>query len=164
MDIQTALKSQYHASLAMLRQEIERCPDELWAARNEPRPYWRIVYHTLFYAHLYLQPNESTFRCWEGHIEGRNRISPPEGTEANLTPYTQQQMLSYCDLCDAMVDEAVDHLDLNSPECGFSWYTMPKLDHQIVNIRHIHQHVGQLCERCYSKGIELDWIGKAIPV
>jgi len=27
----SALKSQYHAALAMLRLAIERCPDDLWS-------------------------------------------------------------------------------------------------------------------------------------
>jgi len=37
---------------------------------------------------------------------------------------------------------------------------MPKLDHQIMNIRHIQQHAAQLEERIRSAtGVAPDWIG-----
>jgi hypothetical protein len=55
--LRSALKSQYHATLAMLRAAIRRCPDDLWTGSGgHANPFWRIAYHTLFYAHLYLQP------------------------------------------------------------------------------------------------------------
>ena len=66
----SALKSQYHGVLAMLRQAIERCSDELWANSEYANPFWRIAYHTLYYTHLYLQPNEASFRPWEHHQTG----------------------------------------------------------------------------------------------
>jgi len=61
MDIQSALKSQYHAPLAMLKQAVERCPDDLWTAPGEPSPFWQVAYHTLFFTHLYLQQDEKAF-------------------------------------------------------------------------------------------------------
>ena len=54
MNIQTALSSQYKASLLMLRQTVERCPTDVWTEREHPRNPWRIAYHAVFYAHLYL--------------------------------------------------------------------------------------------------------------
>ena len=49
-----------------------------------------------------------------------------------------------------MIDDAVDALDLDSTESGFSWYHMSKLEHQFVNIRHIQHHAGQLIDRVRS--------------
>lgn len=39
--LRAILKSQYHATLAMLRETIERCPDEVWfgASNSEYSPY-----------------------------------------------------------------------------------------------------------------------------
>jgi len=34
MDVRAALKSQYHAALATLKQAIDRCPDDLWTAQG----------------------------------------------------------------------------------------------------------------------------------
>ena len=42
---------------------------------------------------------------------------------------------------------AVDRLDLDAWECGFPWYRLPKLDHQINNIRHIQHHAALLAGR-----------------
>ena len=67
MDVRAALKCQYHAALAMLKQVIEPCPDDLWAGEDYPISFWRVAYHTLFFTHLYLQPNEKAFRPWDHH-------------------------------------------------------------------------------------------------
>ena len=46
-----------------------------------------------------------------------------------------------------MDDDAVAGLDLNDPQNGFSWYNVPKAEHQIINIRHIQYHQAQLADR-----------------
>jgi hypothetical protein len=163
MDVRGALKREYHGSLAMLRQAIERCPEEVWVSGDHPRGYWRIAYHALFFAHFYLQPNVDAFTRWEGHKPDTQSLSDgpwlPNGTPEVVEPYTQQQLLDYLALCDGMIDAGVDRLDLEAQESGFPWYKMPKLDHQIVNIRHIQQHVGQMAELLLAKGVEVDWVG-----
>lgn len=163
MDVRAALKGQYHAVLAMLRQAIERCPDDLWTAGDHPRPFWRIAYHALFYTHLYLQPDEGTFHPWEQHRGDCQCLDslpwPPHAQPEVVAAYTKQEVLEYWRLCDAMIDAGVDRLDLDAPDCGFPWYHMPKLDHQMMNIRHIQQHVGQLAERAIQGGADPDWVG-----
>ncbi len=163
MDTRAALKSQYHAALAMLRQAIERCPDDLWIAGDHPRTFWRIAYHALFYTHLYLQPDQGTFRPWEGSRDDCHFLEalpwPPHDPPKVAPAYTRQEVLAYWHLCDAMIDDGVDRLDLDAPHCGFPWYNMPKLDHQFMNVRHIQQHVGQLAERLCPVGADPDWVG-----
>jgi hypothetical protein len=165
MNVRSVLKSQYHAALAMLRQAIERCPEDLWTSGDHPRQYWRIVYHALFYTHLYLQPDEGAFRQWDLHREDCIFLFalpwPPHDQPKDATPYSKQELLEYLRLCDSMIDGGVDRLDLDAPESGFPWCHMPKLDHQVMNIRHLQQHAGQLAERCYAAGVDLDWIGSA---
>jgi len=91
-----------------------------------------VAYHTLFFTHLYLQREEAAFQLWAQHR------GPGDGIEGD--PYTQLQVLEYWSFCDRIVDDAVDALDLDSAESGFSWYRMSKLEHQFVNIRHIQHH------------------------
>lgn len=142
--LRAALKSQYHATLAMLKAAITRCPDDLWISRGgHANPYWRIAYHTLYYTHLYLQPNNRVFRPWEHHQKGIQRMENPPRRQ----PYTKSEVLAYWRICDSLVDDAVNALDLTSPESGFSWYRIPKMEHQIVNIRHIQYHEAQLADR-----------------
>lgn len=165
MDLKAALKSQYHAGLAMLKEVIEQCPEDLWDAGEHPRIFWRIAYHALFYTHLYLQLDESTFRPWEknrGNIIFLDKMPwPPHAMPPKEKPYTKEELLEYWRTCDAMIDEGVERMDLNAQECGFPWYHMKKLDHQMMNIRHLQQHVGQLTERIYDAGQDLDWVGSA---
>jgi len=53
--VQPVLKSQYHASLTMLRDAIEHCPPEEWLSTDHKNAFWQVAYHALFFTHLYLQ-------------------------------------------------------------------------------------------------------------
>jgi hypothetical protein len=166
MDIQAALKSQYHAALKTLHEVIEKCPDEMWNdPKDSPAVFWRVAYHTLFYAHFYLQQAQESFRPWERHREEAQYISSV-GREANRTPkpcepFTREDLLQYCNECNAMIDAGVDALDLSASQCGFPWYKMSTLEHQIVNIRHIQHHAAALASRLRrSAGIAISWVGK----
>jgi len=154
--LRSALKSQYHATLAMLRTAIRRCPDDLWTSSDgHANPFWRIAYHTLFYTHLYLQPNNRVFRPWEHHQRGIQHMDRPLKTGR---PYTKAEVLAYWSICGSLVDDAVDALDLNDPRSGFSWYKVPKMEHQIVNIRHIQYHQAQLADRLrVATGTGVNW-------
>ena len=165
--LRAILKSQYHAALAMLKETLERCPDDVWFSQAHVNAFWQIAYHTLFFTHLYLQPNEAAFRPWEGHqadVQHPDGIAGPADPESALPlvpePYTQAEVLAYWEVCDQMVDEAVDALDLQSPESGFHWYKVSKLEHQLVNIRHIQHHAAQLADRLRAaEGIGIRWVG-----
>jgi hypothetical protein len=164
MNVQGALKSQYHAALAMVKDSIDRCPDDLWTGGEWASEFWQVAYHTLFFTHLYLQPDEKAFRPWEHHREEYQCLEtlpwPPHRPPNLGEPYTKQQVLEYWALCDAMIDGGVQKLDLDANECGFWWYRMPKLDHQIMNIRHVQHHAAQLAGRRLRAGLgEGDWVG-----
>jgi hypothetical protein len=167
MNVQTALKGQYHAALGMLKQCIEQCPDDLWAGGAYPVPFWRVAYHTLYYTHLYLQQNEEGFRYWEHHRDGYQSLPrPPDGEREGILaraidgPFTKAQILDYWRFCDAMIDAGVDRLDLEAQESGFPWHkTIPKLEHQIHNIRHIQHHAALLAGRLrLANGTDVRWV------
>jgi hypothetical protein len=165
--VRATLKSQYHAALAMLQQAVELCPKGAWFSSEYANAAWQIAYHTLFHAHLYLQPNEATFRPWEKHqaeAQFPDGIAGPPDPDSTLPllpePYTKGEVLAYWGVCEQMVDDAVDALDVFSPESGFSWYKVSKLEHQIVNIRHIQHGAAQIADRLRSEaGIGIDWVG-----
>ena len=149
--LRSVLKSQYHASLAMLREAIARCPPEEWLSADHKNAFWQVSYHALFFAHLYLQRDEAAFTVWEKHRG--------EGDGVAGEPYTQAEVLEYREFCDRMVDDAVDALDLDRADSGFSWYRMSKLEHQFVNIRHIQHHAAQLIDRVRSAAdVGIGWV------
>lgn len=167
MDVQSALKSQYHAALKTLRDVIEQCPPTMWDdPADGPARFWRVAYHTLFFAHLYLQPDGQHFVPWDKSRDEAQLLGgvPWEGGRPAkpCEPYTPAEILEYWRACDAMVDAAVDALDLSAQQCGFPWYRMPTLEHQLVNIRHVQHHAAILSARLRrGAGIDIPWAGRA---
>lgn len=169
MDVREALKGQYHGAMAMLRDTIERCPKEMWNQAEEGAggaEFWRVVYHTLFFTHFYLQENAKAFTPWEKHRDKCQNLGLAArrrgGNAASAKPYTKRELMTYWRICDRMVDKALDTMDLDAKTCGFYWYRMPKLDHQLVNIRHIQHHAAILAARLRrARRISVGWVGAA---
>lgn len=165
--IRAALKSQYLAALAMLGEAIEKCPDATWTAPGHTNAFWQIAYHTLFFTHLYSQPDNDSFRPWEGHQAGSqypDAIPGPPDPESDLPllpePYTKDQALAFWRFCDVNIAGWVDAIDVLSTESGFSWYPVSKLEHQLVNIRHIQHGAAQLADRLRATAdIGVAWAG-----
>ena len=158
MEVKSALLRQYRASLKMLRQCIEVCPDELWNKTND-RPYWNIAGHALFYTHLYLSQSEEDFVSFEPDLEPSHNVWDPvqEGVY-----FSKEQLLGYCDQLLDGCQGLVEKLKLEADETGFHWYKdMDKFEHQLVNLKHLQGHVGQLSELLMAVGIDIDWVSKA---
>ncbi len=167
-EIRAILKSQHHASLAMLRDTIARCSDRQWMATDHPNAFWQVAYHTLFFAHLYLHRDRDSFLPWAEHQANNQHedgLSGPPDPQSSLPlipdPYTRSQVLTYWKLCDDTVDPAIDGIDIHSPNCGFPWYKdVTKLEHLFINIRHIQHHTGQLADRLRNEAQEgTRWVG-----
>lgn len=148
---------QHFAALAMLRQAVEVCPDDLWLEGEFPRSTWRIAYHAAYYVHLYLYPDLESFTVWEKHREKAGQLW---GSPKKVEPYTREEMMEYIDLIVKEVPERLPLLDWNSPESGFPWYeNCGKVEHMILSLRHVQGHTGQISELLIARGIETDWIG-----
>ncbi len=124
MNIQPALKSQYHAALKTLRLAVEKCPDALWDDPGDGAArFWRVVYHTLFYTHFYLQQDQHSFTPWASHREEANYIASVPGDNFRpplpCDPYSRDELLDYWRICDHAIDSGVDALDLSAPSAGF---------------------------------------------
>jgi len=161
MEIKSALKRQYLAGLAMLRETVQLCPADVWVSGTHPRNFWRIAYHAVFYTHLYLQPDYESFEPWHKHRKECPSLWDNPPVEE---PYSVEDILEYIDRLAKSVDTSVDRLNLDAPETGFDWYpNMAKLDHQIMNIRHLQGHVGQLSEILMAHDIDTEWFGQSDP-
>ena len=156
MDTRKAIRSQYLAALAMLKQAVERCPEATWNAAEDKNKFWQVAYHALFYTHLYLQETAQDFKAWPKHREGYERPGSP--AEKIGSPYTRQEILDYLAVCQEQVAEKTASLDFETPS-GFEWLPFSKLELQFYNIRHLQQHIGELFERLGARAaIELDWV------
>lgn len=168
--LRSVLKSQYHAALAMLREAIERCPEALWRDPTPVNAFWQLAYHALYFTHLYLMPEVAAFEPWQHqhpaqHPDGiAGRADPDSELPLVPDPYTRAQVLAYWQVCDGMVDARVDALDLGRTHSGFPWYRMSKLEHQLVNLRHLQHHAAQLADRLRAAAdVGVRWVGAAMP-
>jgi hypothetical protein len=151
----------------MLRQAIDLCPDGLWTSTAHLNPCWQVAYHVLFFAHAYTSRDQASFRPWEHHqadVQYPDAIpgAPDPSSKLPLVarPYTKAEVLAYWRFVDERIDAAVDDLDLSSPESGFPRYRFPKLEHQLVNLRHIQHHTAQLATRLRTElNVGVDWVG-----
>ena len=161
------LKKQYQATLMMLREAIEKCPDELWARASDTNQSWQLAYHALYFTHLYLQPGLDEFKPWPGqHAPSQNDdgIGGPPDPKSNLPvipePYTKEEVLAFWQYCWDGIESAIAELDLTSEKSGFPWYPFSKLEHQLVNLRHAQHHTAQLAERLRTScGEGIRWYG-----
>jgi hypothetical protein len=152
MDYRQIVRSQYLATLEMLKAAIEKCPETLWDDPADKNKFWHVAYHALFYTHLYLQPTEQDFKPWVKHRQAHDLSEPAE-------PYSKDEVLEYLAFCQQQVIDQVPQLNLDA-ESGFDWLPMNKAELQIYTIRHIQQHAGELMERLGSRaGIDIDWVG-----
>ena len=159
MRVKEIIKSQYGASLAMLRQAIVECPDSLWQSPEHKNQFWHVAYHVIFYTHFYLHPSEEDFVPWEKHRDAYVSLEGPQKGMEDEGPYSKEDILAYLGLCLEQMPGHVDALDLEA-ESGFYWLPFDKLELQIYNIRHVQQHTGELCERLGAIGdVEVDWVG-----
>jgi hypothetical protein len=156
MELQNALAGQYRATLGMLLQCVERCPDTLWEDGGPERPFWRIAYHAAFYTHLYLMPTEHDFVAWEKHFDSAASLWGRDNTPVDA--YAKGDLVAYIQSVSDAVADRLAAIDFEAESSGFHWYSIPKLDHILLNLRHLGIHVGQLQERLYAEGVDLDWI------
>lgn len=158
MTLKDALKSQYRAGLAMMRDCLVKCPDDVWTQGRHPRNFWRIAYHGLFYTHLYMVQNAEAHSHFFPEPGDRDCLwaSPPVES-----PFTKSQLLDYLDFLVQNVDPIIDGLDLEAPTSGYHWYpNHTKLEHELLNLRHLMGHVGQLSEILMAHDIDTDWVSR----
>jgi hypothetical protein len=160
------LISQYLAALEMLKECIEKCPEIMWNNPLDKNKFWHVVYHALFYTHLYLQDSEKTFTPWKNHQEAYRRLGKNPDTSQQveeLIPVNKASMLTFLSFCQQQVRDILPEKNLEIAS-GFFWLPFSSLELQIYSIRHIQQHVGELMERLGSQAeIDLLWVG-TIPI
>ena len=135
MNIQQVLVSQELAALKMLAEAIGKCPPDVWAGRGDEDPFWFKAQHTAYWAHRHLKATLKGFSAWKGHRKPEIR-----------RPMSKEELLAYVGF---IQHQLLERNVLFTPE---------KLEQEIVEIRHIQQHTGELYERLGSrKGTVLHW-------
>jgi hypothetical protein len=161
LSVQQSLMRQYQATLAMLKQAIEDCPEHLWLDSQYTNRSWQIAYHSIFFTHLYLHAAEAEFQPWTRHRKGANHLgeqsSASDEAIAAAEPYTRADLLEYLALCCDEVNAKVPAVPLDR-ESGFSWLPFNRFEVHLYNLRHLAHHTGQLADRLRTvAGLASPW-------
>lgn len=133
---------QFGASIDMLGNALEACPEELWGDRSQRPECWYLVYHTLFFLDLYLS----------GSAEG---FAPPapftldEMDPRGLMPervYTKDEVRAYLEHCRRKCREVLRSLTSEQAgrRCTFGRRRMSFAELLLYNMRHVQHHAAQL--------------------
>jgi hypothetical protein len=145
----SAISQQFGATINMLENALQACPDHLWRVRlwDDPQlpelsEFWYILYHTLFWLDLYLS----------GSVEGFTPPAPftlDELDPAGILPkkpYTKNELQTYLEhtrmkclsTIEVLTEERARQL------CRFPWGEVTFVGLLLDNMRHVQEHVAQL--------------------
>lgn len=152
------LASQYKASLGMLRQAVERVPEELWNSEDYSNPNWQIAYHAVWGVKFYLGATADSYVAFENAIEGAESLGGSqewENPDAGVNVegfHTKGELINFISSLETELLSAIEALPLGAPS-GFEWYPYSRLELHINSIRHIQHHTAQIVERLKAKGL-----------
>ena len=130
------------ASIDMLGNAIEACPESLWSDRSRQPELWYVAFHTLFFLDLYSSDS----------VEG---FAPPapftldEMDPAGVLPerpYTKAELRSYLEhgrtRCRTAIEGMTD--EKARRRRTFPWGELSGAELFLYNMRHVQHHVAQL--------------------
>ena len=136
-----AIRRQFHASIDMLANAIEACPDSVWI--GEGRAFWYRAYHVLIFLDLYLGAvDEPEFQppAPFGRTELEEESTPPERM------YTKAEILGYVAHCRKKLDSVMDAMTEGwvAHDCPIPFRKMSNGELLLYNMRHVQHHAAQL--------------------
>jgi hypothetical protein len=139
--IQQAIRSQFEASLSMVKICVESCKPQFWEGKIANDSFKQVAYHTLFYADLYLSCDESSMESRDFHKRGGDE----RGADLSAG-LSREDTLAYIPVCRQKAIEIIGAETQQSLEgpSGFSWRKTSRLELHIYNIRHIQHHIGAM--------------------
>ena len=140
--IRNILVRQFGATAQMLHESIESCPEQVWTKGLGGAAFWHLAYHTIFFLDFYLHKREADFTPAPFHRENAfNLATTPSGE-----PYSKTTLLEYLQqvrkrALPILAELTEDDLTAPSP---VPWYTIPRGEFLLNNLRHTQHHIGQL--------------------
>jgi len=137
--ITDAVWTQFGASLDMLENAINMCPDEHWDTALD---FWYLSYHCIFWTDYYLTPEPSKFEPPKPFTFSE---FDPTGKKPDRT-YTKTEVLGYLEHCRQKANQLIR--ELTADRLNDRWINEYKnyslLEILLYNMRHIQHHSAQL--------------------
>ncbi len=160
------LKSQLTASLLMLKDCIDRCPQKEWHERHNDYPFSQVTFHALFDCDLNMSESEQELKAQRIHEEHKEEFGDYEELEGRIAAKVYERVFiqKYYLHCLAKITEALDKKTIEELLISDSDYykTMAKMERYVNCIRHTQHHAAQLGLRLqFISGTEMEWVGRA---
>ncbi len=147
--VREILLGQFEASLCMLNECMEKCPQEHWDGKIAKYTFWQVAYHTLCFVDLYLSPSVESFQRRDLHPQGWSEPGSSWSRFKEEYPsrrFDKRELTEYLAICR---QKGIETLASETPESlehvsGFQWLPFSRGEVHLYNIRHIQHHTGQL--------------------
>jgi len=158
--IRSILARQFGATAQMLHESIESCPEQIWTKGSGGAAFWQLAYHTIFFLDFYLHKRETDFTPPPFHRENAWHLETAPSGE----PYSKTMLLEYLQQvrkrARLMLAELTED-DLTAPS-PVPWYTIPRGEFLLNNLRHTQHHIGQLNLILRAHGVKPpEWQGSS---
>ncbi|MGB5106622.1 MAG: DinB family protein [Candidatus Zixiibacteriota bacterium] len=134
---------QFGASIDMLENAINACPDEVWTGkRGSFYDFWYLASHTIFWLDFYLEERREDFAPPKPF--GMEELDP-----AGVLPprvYTKDELLKYLDHARQKCRKAILAMTEESAnrDCGSKRPGLTNLELLLYSLRHVQHHTAQL--------------------
>lgn len=148
--IQESLWNQFGASIDMLTNVIQNCPDNYWITNKR---FYYVAYHSVVLLDYYLSIPPSDFSPMLPFSLTEKEQRPPESV-GDMIPdkiYTKEELINYLQASRVKCKQLIDGLaDTDNLHLRFSEGNQegdmdyPVLEILLYNMRHTQHHTGQL--------------------
>lgn len=137
-----SLWQQFGASLDMLENAINACPDKVWGDHADWHEFWYITYHTLFFLDYYLEGKEEGFKPLKPYTLSE---LDPKGLFPDKV-YSKEEMLSYLAFGRDKSKKAIFALSDDSVhrQCDYNRPGITVFGLLLYTMRHVQHHAAQL--------------------
>lgn len=134
--------SQFGASIDMLENAINLCPENVWNQNKGLSDFWYITYHTLFYLDFYLTDEPEDFIPPENIGETE---FDPEGILPDRV-ITKDELKLYLVHCRNKAKTTIENLNEEHINKDYKFGTIELTFFELLlyNMRHIQHHTAQL--------------------
>ena len=134
--------NQFGASIDMLENAINACPENVWGNQPGYHEFWYITYHTLFWLDFYLSDSPDNFTPPSPFTLSE---FDPEGALPEKV-YSKKEMLSYLEhgrqKCKKRIETLTD--EIANKHFVFGSINLSIEELMFYNMRHVQHHAAQL--------------------
>jgi len=137
--INDSIWSQFGASIDMLENAINMCPDEHWDTALD---FWYLSFHCIFWTDYYLTTEPSKFEPPKPFTFSE---FDPTGKKPDRT-YTKTEVLGYLEYCRQKANQLIRELtvDIMNSRWINEYKNYSLIEILLYNMRHIQHHSAQL--------------------